>query len=186
MVSRLCNRHRTLGGECSVESKTLFLLHHTDSSEGGDGELYSSSASTGINNRGGKHDLAVNLVYWLKFLTQRRKDIMSKKKRGRALERECANIHQLSPLISVLLLGSKKAPLMFQPYLCKSHFAVQSQWRIAPSRFHTLWLPYTLIVCLASISRISSFHYLFRIISGTSFPLLLAAFSARMYKNTQP
>lgn len=27
LVSSLCNRHRTPGGECSVEGKTLFLLH---------------------------------------------------------------------------------------------------------------------------------------------------------------
>lgn len=31
-------------------------------------------------------------------------------------------------------VGSKRGLLMFQPYLCKSHFAVQSQWLIARSR----------------------------------------------------
>lgn len=81
-VSRLCNRHRTLGGECSVESKTLVLLHHTDSSEGGDGELYSSGASTGINNRGGSMTLLSTWSTGLNFSHNNAAKTLCRKRKG--------------------------------------------------------------------------------------------------------
>lgn len=50
------------------------------------------------------------------------------KKRGGAHTHTPTLSPRLSPAV-----GCKKGLLMFQPYLCKSHFAVQSQWSIAPS-----------------------------------------------------
>lgn len=76
--SRLCNRHRTPGGECRPSSRYITRIPLK-------GEMGSSipveHPQGSITEE--KHDLAVNLVYWLKFLTQqRRKDIMLKKKKG--------------------------------------------------------------------------------------------------------
>lgn len=61
---------------------------------------------------------------------------------------------------------------MFQPYLCKSHFAVLSQWSISP--FFSRWLPGSLSICSTSIPKISLAHYLFRAIIDTTFTLLFS------------
>lgn len=118
-----------------------------------------------------------------------------RKKKGRALERKCAKAQWFYVSRSPRrrpAVGSKRGLLMFQPYLCKSHFAVQSQWLIARSRCLSLSLSFTLCsfpthspVYLASISRISFFHYLCRLISGTSFPLPLAFFQPECTKKKE-
>lgn len=126
-ISCLCNSDRTLA-ERGVKRVAPSLLRHPNSSEG-------SRVSTGIWRN---HDLAANLVRWLKFLTQQcYKDVVKGGKQQ--CKHTHTHTHQFSSLISVLLL----ALLMFQPYLCKSHFAVQSQWSIALSLSLPLQLPYT-------------------------------------------
>lgn len=47
------------------------------------------------------------------------------------------NTHLLSSPALSPAAGCKRALLMFQPYLCKSHFAVKPQWSIALSISHS-------------------------------------------------
>lgn len=83
-------------------------------------------------------------------------DIFKKGKKNLQLQVH-TNTHHRASLISAPLVAVKGL-LMVQPYLCKSHFAVQSQWSIALSASPA---PQPCI-CSASISRTASAHYLFR------------------------
>lgn len=118
-------------------SEAFLLLHRTAT----------PSAQGSMAERGGvKRDLAVNSFHRLKIsnaaaatmMAAQKKDTTSRegKIRGRALERKCAKAQRLCASHSPRrrpAVGSKRGLLMFQPYLCKSHFAVQSQWLIARS-----------------------------------------------------
>lgn len=133
------------------ESEAFLPLHRTATPS-----LWASTPSTRIDGGGVKRDLAVNSFPRLKISNAAaaaatmapQKDTTSRegKIRGRALERKCAKAQRLCASHSPRrrpAVGSKRGLLMFQPYLCKSHFAVQSQWLIARSRCFSLSLSHS-------------------------------------------
>lgn len=70
--------------------------------------------------------------------------------------------------------------LMFQLYLCKSHFAVQSQWSVALSRS----LAPLRALRLLGLHFKNLVHYLFRPTSDTLFPPPLTVFCKNIQKHT--
>lgn len=89
-------------------------------------------------------------------------------------------VPHLSPAV-----GCKKGPADVSALFMQIPFCSSVTMEYCSLLF-TLYLPYALYVCLASISRISLAHYLLRPISDTLFPPLFTVFSKIIQTHTQP
>lgn len=157
-ISCLCNSDRTLA-ERGVKRVAPSLLRHPNSSEG-------SRVSTGIWRN---HDLAANLVRWLKFLTQQcYKDVVKGGKK------QCKHTHThtsiLFPHLGPAVGPADVSALFMQIPFCSS--VTMEYCSLSPSLAPLHVLP----SARPPSQEFPLDYYLFRVISETLFPPLLTVF----------